>query len=141
MALTGLLKFCDYLNIRGLHIFDDSKVIINHIKSVHSIKNHNLLGWLSRIDSLSKTRKDYSIHHTDRGKNKVADALSKEGLSSPNELWKMCISTGDVRHHIKNSFCRVLNLFINLLYLWYVSCTLFIFFLFCSALEVFTYCL
>lgn len=86
MALAGLLKFCDFLNIQGLHIFGDSKVMIDHVKSVHIINNINLAGWLSRIDSICKSRMEYSIQHIDRAKNSMADALSKKGLSSPNEF-------------------------------------------------------
>lgn len=52
MALAGLLIFCDYLNIHDMQIFGDSKVIIDHVRFIHSIKIHNLLGWLSRIDSI-----------------------------------------------------------------------------------------
>lgn len=102
MALAGLLIFCDYLNIQYLQIFGVSKVIIDHVKSIHSIKNHNLSGWLNRIDSIWKSWKDYFIRHIDRAKNKDADSLSKKGLSSQNEFWKMSISLGDELHHIQD---------------------------------------
>lgn len=35
---------CDFLNIQDLQIFGDSKVIIDHVRSIYVIKNFNLLG-------------------------------------------------------------------------------------------------
>lgn len=104
MALAGLLNLSDFLNIQGLHIYGDSKVVIDHVKFVHFIKNINLAGWLDRIASIWKSRKDYTIQHIDKAFNKEADALSKEGLSSPNELWKVSITVGDVRHNIQDFY-------------------------------------
>lgn len=43
MELVGLLSFCDFLNIQELQIFGDSKVIIDHVRSNHVIKKHQLI--------------------------------------------------------------------------------------------------
>lgn len=67
-------------------------MIINHVRSKHVIKKINLSGWLNRIEAIWNNRKDYFIDHIDREKNKVADALSKKGLTSQHEVWMMRIS-------------------------------------------------
>jgi len=59
------------------------------------------LGWLNIIESIRNYIKDYSIDHIDRGKNKVANSLSKKGLASQFEVWIMNIIVGDKIHHIQ----------------------------------------
>ena len=100
IALVGLLSFSDFLNIQGLHIFGDSMVIIDHVKSVHIIQNINISGWLDRIASIWNSRKDFTIQHIER--TFKADALSKEGVSSPNEIWKVSITVGDIQRNIQD---------------------------------------
>lgn len=68
MAPAGLLSFCEFLNIQELKIFGDSKMIIDHVRSKHVIKNINLSGWLNRIETIWNRMKDYSIAHIDKEK-------------------------------------------------------------------------
>lgn len=100
MALAGLLYFCDFLGISGLHIFGVSKLIIDHVKSVHHIQNINLLGWLHRISYIWHAHQDYSIQHIQRAYNLDADSLSKSGLSSTEQSWQVQISVGEIQHEI-----------------------------------------
>lgn len=98
MALSGLLLFSIFINIKSLRIYGDSKIIIDHVNALHSIKNHYLFGWMNRIDSLSKTRKDYAINHVVRSHN----TLSKKGLQSQVGKWEMFITVGDIKHQIQD---------------------------------------
>lgn len=82
MALAGLLSISDFLNLQGLKIYGDFKMIIDHVRSKHTIKNYNLSEWLERIMSIWVSRPDFSIEHINKGTNAVADALSKKGLFS-----------------------------------------------------------
>lgn len=82
MALLGLLLFSIFLNIKSMQIYGGSKIIINHVNAKLPIKNHYLSGWMNKIESLWKTRKDYAINHVNRAHNTQADELSKKGLQS-----------------------------------------------------------
>lgn len=83
MALAGLIAFSDFLGIKNLHIFGDSKVTIDHVLSKNRIRNIHLSAWLNRIEDWWHNRRDYTISHIARGKNRRADILSKQGLTSP----------------------------------------------------------
>jgi len=102
MALSGLLQFSIFLNIESLHIYGDSKFIIDHVNANISIKNHNLTGWMNRIDSLWRSTKDYTITHVDRSQNSHADELSKKGLQIQTGKWKMNITMGNEMHQIQD---------------------------------------
>lgn len=102
MALAGLLFMSDFLGIQKLHIFGDSKVIIDHVQSKHIIRNIHLSGWLNRVEAMWSTRKDYTISHIAPEKNRRADALSKEGLSSPQGTWRMQLTVDNISHQIQD---------------------------------------
>lgn len=73
---------------------------------ITSLKNINLSGWLNRIEALLNNKKDYSLGHIDKEKNKVADALSKKVFSSHHEVWMMGIIVGNKSHHIQEFIMR-----------------------------------
>lgn len=100
MALVGLLSICDFLGLQKLHIFGDSKVIIEHALSKHTIRNIHLSGWLNRVEAMWSTRKDSTISHITKNKNQRANALSKQGLSSPQGIWRMQITVDNISHQI-----------------------------------------
>ena len=52
MALWGLLWFTNFFNIHDIHIYGDSKIIIDQENGCANINNPPLLGWLGRIDLL-----------------------------------------------------------------------------------------
>lgn len=91
VALTGLLSFCNFLNIPNLKIYGDSRIIIDHVLQKHYIENFHLVGWLDRIAMLRNNRQDYSIPHIDRIQNREADTLSKMGLTAPQGIWRVQI--------------------------------------------------
>lgn len=89
MALAGLLFICHFLNIQTLHIWGDSKVIIDHVSRKHHIKEQHLMGWMNRISSLWRQMEDYSIRHIYKSQNQQADILSKKALLSQLGIWNM----------------------------------------------------
>lgn len=66
MALAGLIVFSDFLGIKNLHIYGDSKVTIEHVLSKSRIRNIHLSGWLNWITDWWRTRTDYYISHIPR---------------------------------------------------------------------------
>ena len=104
MALAGLLSLGIFLDIPNLQIFGGSKVITDHVLSKHNIKNIHLVGWLDRIAALWNSKREYTISHIHRNKNKKADALSKMGLTSPQDVWRMQITTDSNNFQIED-FC------------------------------------
>ena len=52
MALWGLLWFSSFLNFPTIHIYGDSRTIIEHVKGSIKINQPMLLGWLSQIENL-----------------------------------------------------------------------------------------
>lgn len=100
MALSGLLHFSIFLNIQSLQIYGDSKLIIDHVIDKNSIINHKISGWMNRIDTFWRRRKDYTIYHVDRSQNTQVDELSKKGLLTQMGKWKMDLKFYLVTYHL-----------------------------------------
>lgn len=97
MALHGLLIFCTFLEIDSIHIYGDSKVIIEHVIGKLSIKNDSLMGWMNRIAALWKPSR-FPISHIKRLNNVEADKLSKKGLQSSRGMWNLSISVYSITY-------------------------------------------
>lgn len=80
MTLWGLLWFTHFHNIPDIHIFGDSKIIVDHVKGCANIKQQLLLRWLWKIDNQWTLFNNSSIMHIIREYNQQADELSKRGL-------------------------------------------------------------
>lgn len=98
MVLHGLLIFCTILDIGPIHIYGDSKVIIEHVIGKHFIKNESLTGWMTRIAALWKPSL-YSISHIKQLQNEEADELSKKGLQSSRGMWHLSISIDSITYY------------------------------------------
>lgn len=92
MALAGLLHFCLFLNLQGVSIFDDSKVLVDSLNGKVFIRNPQLLGWIERINFFWNRSEGASICHIKRDLNHVADGLSKKGLRMALGLWFLQVS-------------------------------------------------
>lgn len=92
MALAGLLHFCLFLNLQGVSIFGDSKVLVDSLCGKNFIRNPQLLGWIERINFSWNRSKGASICHIKRDLNHVADGLSKNGLRVAPGLWFFQVS-------------------------------------------------
>jgi len=64
----------------------------------------HLAGWLNGIEALWNSRRDYTISHIEKDKNKKVDALSKMGISSPQVVWRMQIMMDNFTYQIQE-FC------------------------------------
>lgn len=80
MALWGLLWFTNFLNIPDIHIYGDSKIIINKVKGSANTNNPSLFGWLGRIGLLWNQLNNSTIIRIGREKKKAVDDISKRGL-------------------------------------------------------------
>lgn len=80
MVLWGLLWFTNFLNIPILHVYGDTKIIIEHVLGKTSINNLSLLGWMKRIEVFWQLQDGYSIQYIGRSQNVQVDSLSKKGL-------------------------------------------------------------
>jgi len=80
MALWGLLCFTNFLGIPAIHIYGDSKIIIDQIMGRANINNPLLLGWLGRIGLLWNQLNNSTIMHIGREQNKEVDEILKRGL-------------------------------------------------------------
>lgn len=92
MALAGLLYFCLFLNLQGVSIYGDSKIMVEHVKGKNSISSPHLFGWLNRINFYWNLLKEGSIQHIYRDKNVQVDALSKKGLLEAPGYWHLQVS-------------------------------------------------
>jgi len=87
MALWGLLWFNNFLNILVLHVYGDSKIIIDNVLENSSINNPFLLGWMKRIKIYWQLQNGYSIEHIGKSQNQQVDKLSKKALSQELGKW------------------------------------------------------
>jgi ribonuclease HI len=74
------------LGIDHIHIFGDSKVIIEWLNGRGNLNAYALLGWMNMIKALKKLFKNISFDHIYREQNMIADALSKKALKAPEGL-------------------------------------------------------
>ena len=101
MALLSLLCFNKFLNILVLHIYGDSKIIIDHVLGKISINNHFLIGWMKKIEIFWQAQNGFSIQHVDRSQNEQADRLSKKGLSQEPGKWYMDILLENITYNME----------------------------------------
>lgn len=102
MALTGLLNFCLFLNLKHVSIFGDSKVMVDYIFGKNHIAVPHLIGWMGRIRFFWDSMIRGSIHHIRRDKNYLADSLSKTGLQDATGFWFLQVQSEGVSYHIQD---------------------------------------
>lgn len=80
MALWGLLWFTHFLDIQTIHVFGDSKVVIDYVGEKATIHKSSLQCWLKQIKTIWRSLKQYSIQHICKNLNMEVDRLSKLGV-------------------------------------------------------------
>lgn len=80
MALWGLLWFTNFLDIQNLHVFGDSKVVIDYVCLQAHIQKSSLQGWLMQIKNIWSSLKNPTNQHMSRILNYEANTLSKNAL-------------------------------------------------------------
>lgn len=78
MALWGLLWFSHFLNISFLHVYRDSKIIIDHVSGKAYINTSFLQGWMKRIEILWKLLHDFAIQHI--GRSQIPKYASRQPI-------------------------------------------------------------
>jgi len=96
MALWGLLWFSNFLNIPKIHIYRDSKIIIDYVRGRAKLYQPTLQGWLQQITYLWNSHDDPLIQHIGRDFNQAADGLSKQGLQDKLDGMHIEIKMGDL---------------------------------------------
>jgi ribonuclease HI len=71
------------LGLDNIHIFGDSKVIIEWLNGRGNLNAYALLGWMNMIKALNKLFKNINFDHIYKEQNMIADALSKKALKAP----------------------------------------------------------
>lgn len=82
MALWGGLLAAVNLNLTEVHIYGDSKLIIDCISGRQNMNNPGLHGWLKRTQRLWHKLDNPPISHIYRENNMTADGLSKRGINA-----------------------------------------------------------
>ena len=81
MALWGGILAAYNLNMTEMHIYGDSKLIIECIPGHQHMNTPDLQGWLRRTQHLWHRLGNPPISHIFRENNTRVDGLSKRGLS------------------------------------------------------------
>ena len=68
-ALAGLLTFCIYFDIPTIAIFEDSKIMIDHVNGKCHIKRPHLSAWMDKIMFLWGHLRECTIKHIYRAEN------------------------------------------------------------------------
>lgn len=79
VALWGLLWFNSFLGNPILHIYGDSKIIIDHVLQKAFINNTRLQGWIERIEHMWNLQDRDTIQHIRGSLNKEENSVSKKG--------------------------------------------------------------
>lgn len=87
ISLRHLLHFALGHNCLHIHIFGDSKIIIDWFNNTTECHTHTLLNILEDINILKAQFIDISCQHIYREHNCSADQLSKEATSLPRGEW------------------------------------------------------
>ncbi len=69
------LERCQKLNIRGVHVYMDSLLVVNQMTGIFKIKNRDLLPIYYSIKNLSNNFEFVKFTHVPRELNKLADAM------------------------------------------------------------------
>lgn len=68
------------LDISSVHIYGDSKVVIDYVRGKAIICKSSLQGWLQQITTIWSSLQHSSIQHISKDFNTEADGLSKKGI-------------------------------------------------------------
>lgn len=69
------LKLAKKHKITILNIYMDSELVVKQIKGEYKVKNIEMKGLKTEVDTALEYFTEYSIHHVKREKNKIADKL------------------------------------------------------------------
>jgi ribonuclease HI len=80
MALIRGLEEAIDLGEKNVEVFCDSELMVKQINGEYRVKNEGLIPLYNQVKSLIKQFKHFSINHTPREENKLADKLANRGI-------------------------------------------------------------
>ncbi|GJU54404.1 reverse transcriptase domain-containing protein [Tanacetum coccineum] len=90
-ALIAGLRIAAQMDVRNVHVNVDSKLVANQVLGTYVAKEENMIKYLEKVKSLVSGFTNFSISQIPRGKNKIADALSKIASTSFAHLSKQVL--------------------------------------------------
>ena len=69
-------------NVKKLHVYMDSLLVVNQLNGIYKVKNRDLLPIYESIKELLKKFREVTIEHVPREFNKLADAEVNKALDS-----------------------------------------------------------
>ena len=72
-----------HLEIPCIHVYGDSRIIIDGISGKSNLQGQHLKGWIDRTQYILSKFQDFMMNHIYREHNMHADILSKTGLEAP----------------------------------------------------------
>jgi ribonuclease HI len=79
-ALIHGLETINAMHPESIEVFLDSELLVRQINGIYRVSNDRLKGLHSRVKSLLKSFKRYSIRHIPREENSEADLLAKKAV-------------------------------------------------------------
>ena len=83
MALWSGIMVAFHLQLSSIHIYSDSKFIIDGINGKCRMQGQHLSEWIERVLHILSKFQSFSLQQIFREKNMRADLLSKKGLEVP----------------------------------------------------------
>ena len=77
-ALIRGLERTNAMHLDSIEVFLDSELLVRQVNGIYKVSNEHLKDLHSKVKSLLKAFKRYSIRHIPRGKNSEADLLAKK---------------------------------------------------------------
>ncbi|GKC46471.1 reverse transcriptase domain-containing protein [Tanacetum coccineum] len=90
-ALIAGLRIAAQMGVRNVQVSVDSKLVANQVLGTYVAKEENMIKYLEKVKSLVSGFDNFSISQVPRGKNKIADALSKIASTSFAHLSKQVL--------------------------------------------------
>ncbi|GJS38676.1 reverse transcriptase domain-containing protein [Tanacetum coccineum] len=90
-ALIAGLRIAAQMGVRNVQVSVDSKLVANQVLGTYVAKEENMIKYLEKVKSLVSGFGNFSISQVPRGKNKIADALSKIASTSFAHLSKQVL--------------------------------------------------
>lgn len=81
MALIRGLEEALDMDIKEVAVFSDSELMVKQINGEYRVKNEGLIPLYDNVMNLIRQFKSFSITHTRRENNKLADQLANKGIN------------------------------------------------------------
>jgi len=87
MALFQAVRLAKKLDIKNIHIYSDSQLVVNQINGKFVVRDIKLQKIKAIIDEYLKTFKSFDMTYIPRDQNREADILANIGVKQSNETF------------------------------------------------------